>query len=139
MGVFIYVDISKSVTEAEWKAVYGETLTLVKAFPFAERRAITYAEKEVICAVRSEECAIKGYYGERVGWIADSDYTTLNGAEDYGVFRDYVKDKDICPEAGDAMLGALSAYMGRYSYKEEKFDRTYSLWGAKTQGEPYHM
>lgn len=33
-------------------------------------------------------------------------------------------------------MGALPAYMD-YDWEEERFGCTY--WGAKTQGEPYHM
>jgi hypothetical protein len=37
MGIFIYLNISKSVTKPEWEAVYEETLQLIKNFPFAEQ------------------------------------------------------------------------------------------------------
>ena len=32
MGIFIHLEVSKSVTEEEWENVYEETLALVKAF-----------------------------------------------------------------------------------------------------------
>jgi hypothetical protein len=37
MGIFIHLDISKSVTKPEWEAVYEETLQLIKHLPLAER------------------------------------------------------------------------------------------------------
>lgn len=46
MGIFIYENVSKSVTKAEWEKVYEETLVLVDAFPLAERSAITYSGKK---------------------------------------------------------------------------------------------
>lgn len=46
MGIFIYENLSKSVTKAEWEKVYEETLVLVDAFPLAERSAITYSGKK---------------------------------------------------------------------------------------------
>ena len=36
------------------------------------------------------------------------------------------------------MMGALPAYMD-CNEKEKRYGRTYSLWGAKTQREPYHV
>lgn len=46
MGIFIYENVSKSVTKVEWEKVYEETLVLVDALPLAERSAITYSGKK---------------------------------------------------------------------------------------------
>ena len=40
MGVCVHLDIAQSVTSAEWKKVYDETLKLVKAFPLAVYRQV---------------------------------------------------------------------------------------------------
>lgn len=138
MGIFIYENVSRSVTEDEWKAVYEETLVLVKAFPLAERGTITYAGKQIVCAVPTKErkTSFRGY--TKLGWCADMDYDTLNGAEEYYLPRDLINGEKVDMEAGDAMMGVLPAYLN-YDWKDERFCRTYSLWDSKTQGEPYHM
>lgn len=135
MGIFIYTDVSHSVTKQEWESVYEETLVLAKAFPLAYRGFITYAGKKVLCAVRTEETE-EQYRG--LGWQASMDYDTLKSAEVYDLPRDLVRDREPDPEAGDAMMSALPAYMN-YSWDDERLCHAYSLWDAKTQGEPYHM
>lgn len=138
MGIFIHLEISKSVTEEEWNRVYEESLELVNAFPLAERGTITYAGKQVVCAVRTREREVRYGSGKKWGWRAEMDYGTLNWAEEYYLPKKLVDGREIDQRAGDAMMGALPAYMD-YDSEEERFDHTYSLWGAKTQGEPYHM
>ena len=66
------------------------------------------------------------------------DYNTLNGAEEYYLPRDLIQEGEVHAEAGDAIMGVLPAYLD-YDWKDDRFCCTYSLWGAKTQGEPYHM
>lgn len=139
MGIFIYEEVSKSVTKAEWEKVYEETLVLVEAFPLAERGTISYSGKEVICAVHSKEREMNFGGCKMLGWCTDMDYVTLNRAEEYYLPRDLIYDEKVNAEAGDAMMGALSSYMDIDCDSEEKYNQTYSLWGFKTQGEPYHM
>lgn len=138
MGIFIYAEVSKSVTKAEWRKVYGETLTLAESFHLAERGTITYAGRNVICAVPSKERTISGYGYTRTGWFADMDYDTLKGAEEYFLPKDLVQEETLDGQAGDAMMGILPLYLD-VDEKDERFCHTYSLWGGKTQGEPYHM
>ncbi len=138
MGIMIYEIVSKSVTQAEWEKVYEETLVLVEAFPFAEKGTFTYAGKEVVCAVPTRERTMPDKGDVRLGWCAGMDYATLKGADDYFLSRELIGDSEVDATAGDAMLGALPAYMD-YDGDDKRFCRTYSLWGAKTQGEPYHM
>lgn len=135
MGIFIYENVSVSVTKEEWEKVYEETLILVEAFPLAYRGFITYAGREVICAVPTKE-QTEEHGG--TGWRASMDYDTLKWAESYHLPRGLVGENEVDPAAGDAMMGALPAYMA-YDWKEDRFNNTYSLWDAKTQGEPYHM
>lgn len=139
MGIFIYEEISGSVTKEEWANVYQETLTLIKAFPLAERRSIPYAGRTLICAVPTEERNISSVRGkQKIGWKTSLDYDTLNGAEVYVLPKDLIGDNEVDPDAGDAIMGTLSTCLN-YDWSDEKVSHTYSLWDAKTQGEPYHM
>lgn len=74
----------------------------------------------------------------RVGWFADGDYETLHTAEEYSFFKDMVQDDEVDVHAGDALLGMLPAYLD-YDWDNPICKRSYHIWGAKTQGEPYHM
>ena len=38
MGIFIHLNVSKSVRRAEWRRVYEESLELVAAFPLYEKQ-----------------------------------------------------------------------------------------------------
>jgi hypothetical protein len=55
----------------------------------------------------------------------------------YSLRRNLVTDATYEPDAGDAMLDAVTAYMD-YPWDDARFQQAYGLWGAKTQGEPYH-
>lgn len=138
MGIFIYEAISESVTKEEWKQVYEETLVLVKAFPLAEIGTITYAGKTIMCTVRSKEQVIGSGMYKRFGWNASMDYDTLEGAEDYFLPKDLVRDRQVYAKAGDAILGVLPIYLD-YDWNDEICSHTYSLWDSKTQGKPYHI
>lgn len=139
MGIFIYGEISKSVTRDEWERVYEETLVLVHAFPFAERGTVTYTGREVVCAVPSKEQETVSYWGDkRTGWSASMDYNTLRWAEEYYLPRDLIGENEADVKAGDAIMGMLSSYLD-YDEEDERFGHAYSIWGDKTQGEPYHI
>lgn len=138
MGIFIFVSISKSVTEKEWEKVYKETLKLVEIFPFAERGIITYAGEDIVCAVRTKEREISFGESKERGWCTTMDYNSLDGAEEYFIPEKLVDDRKLNLSAGDAMLEALPAYMN-YDSEDERFCQTYSIPGGKTQGRAYHM
>jgi len=141
MGISIHLAISKSVTREEWKSVYEESLKLVEAFPLAEKRKIKIDDIEVVCLVKSEEHEENyGWNDEevRVGWDAVGDYTHMITAEDYYLPRDLVDDNEYEEECEDALYGVLPAYLN-YSWEDPEFLHIYDIWGAKTQGEPYHM
>ena len=141
MGIFISVSISMSVTKEEWASVYGETLRLVEAFPFAEKREVPVRGIKTICLVPTKEREERyGWNNEeiRAGWFADGDYVTLRTAEDYYLPRDLVTEDSYDPDAPDAMFGMLPAYL-HYSWQDEQFQQCYQLWDGKTQGQPYHM
>lgn len=141
MGICIHMSISKSVKRQEWETVYEESLQLVKAFSLAERRTVKCQGIETMCLVPTKERKEKfgwNYEKVRTGWHASGDYETLHGAEDYFLPRDLCKVDDENPDAGDALLGVLPAYMS-YNGDDPRYDQVYDLWGAKTQGEPYHI
>lgn len=141
MGIFIHMNISKSVTKQEWEKVYKETLQLVKAFPLAERRKIECKGIETICLVPSvERKQTYGWNNEKTrwGWFADGDYETMHTAEEYALYRDMIQENEIESDAGDALFGALPAY-SKFEWDDPRCSHTYDIWGAKTQGEPYHM
>ena len=141
MGIYINLDISHSVTQEEWEKVYEETLVLVNAFPLAERRKVICKGIETICLVPTKEREKRyGYNDENVklGWFACGDYDTMCSAEEYALYRNLFNKKKHDPKAGDAMWGALPAYLD-YSYEDKRCSRVYEIWGPKTQGELYHM
>lgn len=141
MGICIHMSISTAVKEQEWEKVYNETLQLVKAFSLAERRKVKCHGIETICLVptkeRKEKCGWN-YEKTRIGWHASGDYETLHMAEDYFLPRDLCKADEVNPDAGDAVLGALPEYW-EYDRDNPGYGQMYSLWGSKTQGEPYHI
>jgi hypothetical protein len=141
MGIFIHLDISKSVTKPEWEAVYEETLQLIKNLPLAERRKVDIHGVDTICLVKTEEHTFSPLWGnheERLGWKADGDLETLKSAEEYFLPRDLIGDNVVEEDAGDAMLGDCPAYLN-YDWDDARFTHVYREWGNKTQGEPYHM
>lgn len=141
MGIFIHLCISKAVSRQEWESVYEETLELVRAFPLAERQKVKCHGIETICLVKTEEREdAYGWNNEntRIGWFTEGDYETMHTAEEYRLLRNLVREDNVEPDAGDAIMGALPAYL-RYDWEDPRFNHIYDLWGGKTQGEPYHM
>lgn len=141
MGIFIHMSISKAVEKKEWEAVYQETLQLVEAFPFAERLKVSCEGVETYCLVRTKERQKKyGWRGDktRIGWTVDGDYETMRTAEEYFLPKDFINEKKVNPDAGDAILGVLPCYLD-YSWDDPLCSHCYEIWGNKTQGRPYHM
>lgn len=140
MGIYINLDISHSVTQEEWEKVYEETLVLVNAFPLAERRKIICNGIETICLVPTREREKRYGYNEenaRIGWFACGDYDVMGTAEEYALYRDLYDKKKYNPKAGDAMWGALPAYLD-YDHGDLRCNNVHEIWGPKTQGELYH-
>ena len=143
MGIFIHLEISKSITRKEWADVYEETLQLVKAFPLAERREVLVRGIPTKCLVPTEEHdeASSWWIRKRVrtGWFADGDYEYLRTAECYFLPRDLVTEDQYEGDAPDAIFASIPRYVKGNTWNDERFNHNYSLWGMKTQGEPYHM
>lgn len=141
MGIFLHMSISKSVTKSEWAEVYEETLELIKVFPLAERRRVMCKGIDTICLVpTSEREDVYGWHNEkrRIGWFASGDYETMRTAEEYALYKDMISDDAVEINAGDALLEVLPIYLN-YDWEDSRFNHSYSLWGSKTQGEPYHI
>lgn len=135
------MSISKAVTKDEWQKVYEETLQLVKAFPLAESRQVDCKGIKLTCLVPTEEREDYVHWGSdetAIGWFADGDYETMHTAECYALYRDLITDDDVDENAGDAILSELSGYLDDYDDSTYD-DNSYSIWGNKTQGEPYHI
>jgi len=141
MGIFLHIEISKAVTKKEWEKVYDETKELVAMFPLAERRRVKCHGIDTICLVPTEEQEETfGWNNEktRVGWAAVGDYETMHTAEEYYLSSDLIEDDKVELDAGDAMLGVIPLYMN-CECEDVRFNNSYSIWGNKTQGEPYHI
>ncbi len=138
MGIFINLEISKSVTRKEWEDVYNETLLLVEKFPLAEWTVADIHGVGTYCFTKTEEHVFPSIRGNRIGWSTNADLETLNDAEEYFLPKDLVEEKEIDENAGDAILGACPAYLTSY-IDDDRFDHTYHKWGCKTQGRPYHI
>lgn len=142
MGIFIHLAISKSVTKKEWTKVYDETLQLVAAFPLAEKLQVKCKGIDTVCLVPTAEHEVRyGWNNEKtkIGWNAIGDYETMHIAENYYLPKDLVEDNPVEPDAGDALLGVLPAYLMHYDWNDSRFSHIYDIWEAKSQGEPYHM
>ncbi len=141
MGVCVHLDIAQSVTSAEWKKVYDETLKLVKAFPLAEYRQVVVRGIERWCLVRTQEREERrGWFKEETTrcWHACGDMKSLATGEDYSLRRDYFNDIEYIPNATDPILYIAREYLPDVS-KYSSFDNPYNLWDNKTQGHPYHL
>lgn len=141
MGIFINLKISKAVSKEEWDKVYKETLVLVKNFPLAESLRMKIHGVDTRCLVPTEER--EEHYGwhhekTKTGWFANGDYNSMRTAEEYFLPKNLVVDGQVDQDAGDAMNGCLLECLGIGTEKEGD-SHSYELWGAKTQGEPYHM
>ena len=139
MGIFIYEATSHSITMEEWKNVYDETLLLMEKLPFAERGTISRGGEKGICLVRSEEREYVNGDKKSRKWRTCGDYNTGKTAEEYYLWSDAVKEDKIVPEAGDAILALIPKEVReRFPEDDLRFKQGWSIWDAKTQGEPYH-
>lgn len=140
MGIFINLLVSKSVTKKEWDDVYQETLLLVEKLPLAERRRVYVNGVSTICLVHSAEREFENEWAHKkyTGWAATGDYNYGCCAEEYYIPKDLVGENAGDCKASDAIIDALPAYM-EADVKNQRLSSCYSLWGAKTQGEPYHI
>lgn len=136
MGVYIYLIISKSVTKEEWEKVYEESLQLIKHFPLVESQKVKIHDIDTICLVKTEErMTSRSWFKEKcLGWSTNGDGDVLRTAETYYLPRELDEVKEDEKDATDAMF---DAYHSQHQYNWK--GKVHSLWGNKTQGEPYHI
>lgn len=132
MGVWIYLRISKAVTEEEWREAYEGAVHLAEHLPFSKIREKKIRGYDVLCLTKPEEAEYRfgGY-----GWAADGDYETLLSGETFFLPRYLVRQEN--PDAGDAVLHKACDFLnchGAYPF----WGKTYGVWGEKSCGEPYH-
>ena len=142
MGIYIHLDISKSVTQERWEIVYEETLQLINHFPLADRREVEIHGIPTICLTHSgeyEETDAWDNQSTRLGWCAIGDMEWLKTAEEHYTPRDLIKNGQVDTEVTDAAMGALPIYCNSYEPDAEVCSHTRGMWGRKTQGEPYHI
>ena len=140
MGIFINLQVSKSVTKEEWASVYSESIEMIKKLPLAEwQNKKSINGMKITCLVRTKEHEFSyGWNNENkiVGWEASGDYETLKTGECHFFPRDLVTEYNAT--AGDAILAELPQCTD-HAWKEELCNQNYGIFGNKTQGEPYHM
>lgn len=141
MGIYIYLDVSFSVTREEWEAVYLETLELVNVFPLCEvvREEI---EGEAVCRMEKSRERVLDEDGN-IGWRASGDLENLKGAEEFilpkklftdmGELGDEILEDDI-----DALIGQ-AAYEGVIRYNDKRRCNLEKIWAGNTMGEKYHL
>lgn len=138
MGIHINVLVSKAVTKKEWEEVYKESLALAKSLPLAEIKTVNIAGTGILadCLVGVEEHEMPYLcgYGSNMGWQASGDLYTLHTCETYFMPRDLITDEAYDQDAGDPLIYTMAEYLG----KEVNGTKPYLIFGAKTQGEPYH-
>lgn len=144
MGIYIYLNVSKSVTQSEWEKVYAETLPLLQKFNFSEQRIVNIHDIETSCLVRTEETEVpeNPYCSPRnrktwTGWNTNGNYVILSSGEDYSLPR-YLPPEDYDPDAGDAILAQIPAHLN-YDWKDTRFNKVHYMWGNKTQGTANHI
>jgi hypothetical protein len=145
MGIFIYVSVSKAITQEEWQPVYEETLFLAKKFHLMDESDYECKNGiQVRCHVPTEERTIHydGFYKsfDFIGWRACGDYETMQSAEMNSTDKYLVQPDQINANALDPMIVQILLQKGNdeqiYSFANEQ---RYLLWGSKTQGYCYHM
>lgn len=138
MGIYIYLAVSKSVTQQEWEKVYKETVNLVEKLPLAELRNVEIHGSDTLCVVPTKERNM--FYGNEKtkGWKTSGDRESLGIAESFYLCKNLVHIELVNLDAGDAILGAIPKSLEEDN-NDSKFKQVYHLWGSKTQGEDYHI
>ena len=130
MGVYISLNLSDSITQKEWNAVYEKSLIMAEKFGFYE-----YAEKEISdvpvkCLIPTKEREL----WEGVGWRVIGSFPEYQRGEEQFTPKFFGKKSYNGPK-----FDVLRFYEQDYaSMSIGKHTRSY-IWNNKTQGAPYHM
>ena len=145
MGIFIFTHLSKSITQEEWKNVYEESLILVDKFNFCTNVKKSINNIEVICLEKTKDTILDKRWiifknNNRHGWITIGDLDSRRTAEDQYMLQNHVGEYGYDKDAGDPLLSKLCE-ISKISDKDEKKynDQICTIFGNKTQGEPYHL
>ncbi len=141
MGIYIYLDISKSVSHEQWSKVYKESLRLAEQLPFAELQRTEIQGINTLCITPTKEHEALHRYSKNDtsrGWIASGNYIDMTLAEDHVLYEKLVDKNEVRPDAGDAIMNRLPSFID-CDPEASEFNQVYNLWGSKTQGESYHI
>lgn len=141
MGICISMEISKATTKEEWNKVYNETLELIKYLPLADTRKVDVHGIECFCLTPTTERKEEPRWRDepvQYGWAAVGDYESMRTAEEYYLSRNLIEENIVDVTNQDAIWGVIPEYLD-YDWNDRRCNQTYSIWGAKTQGEPYHI
>ena len=139
MGIFIFTHLSKSITQEEWKNVYEESLILVDKFNFCTNVKKSINNIEVVCLEKTKD-TIFGKRNNIHGWITIGDLDSRRTAEDQCMLRNHVEEYGYDKDAGDPLLSKLSEKNKISDTDKKKYnDQICTIFGNKTQGEPYHL
>lgn len=137
MGSFVYLAVSKSVTQEEWEKVYEESLKLVDALDLSEFREMEIRGTKVACITKTKERMIHPLYGDPyMAWVADGDYEYMTSCEDNSLPRQ-IRYTPM-PDAVDPLL-AISRSVTTSWMKNPLRNNIADYWDGKTQMEPQHM
>ena len=137
MGIFIYLSVSKSVSQAAWEPVYREALALAQQLGLAEYRRQEICGVPIWClSVTEERTTYFGFEETRTwtGFDVDGDYTTMETSEKNGFPKELIGGAASCSEPADAML---ETYLAANEDKEPH--EYYSMLDGKTQGYAHHI
>lgn len=141
MGIYIYLDISKSVSQEQWSKVYKESLRLAEQLPFAELQRTEIQGINTLCITptKEHEALYRSSKNDTSrGWIASGNYIDMTLAEDHVLYEKLVDKNEVRPDAGDAIMNRLPSFID-CDPEASEFNQVYSLWESKTQGESYHI
>ena len=138
MGIFIYMNVSKSIADEEWEPFYEEATQLAQKFGLFDIMKREFYGGEMNCAVPVEEYEERGC---RV-WCTAGDLRSMQNAEGFYKPRDFRKGVMATgqEEEVDAILSVTSdSPYARISDHGGWNRHLWGLWFNKTQGLPYHM
>lgn len=133
MGIYISLNVSKSVTAEEWKPVYEKSLLMAQKAGLydigfrmihGERINCIYMTEEIVPDDEKEEIRQRRY----TGWSAVGSIPSYCRAETQFMPK-YTRGNEE-GEKTDALLSIVS---------DADDNLWWQVWGNKTQGEPYHM
>lgn len=130
MGIYISLNVSKSVTAEEWKPVYEKSLIIAKKTELFQMGYRIIHGERIGCVYPTEEETDINEKRDDTGWCAVGSFPGYGCAETQFMPKYIVSDPDGAADALEALIPMLKS-----DYKPA----TRFLWGNKTQGEDYHM